>query len=198
MTTLNQLIEQMEWINPPKKAKYDASQERVTLTTKLNTDFWQQTHYKFQRDDGHIFAIKARGNFCLSVKMTLKATNRYDQGGLILREDSGNWLKTSLEYIPDGPNKLGSVQTTNGFSDWAIQETDESNECYFRLIRIDQDVYVACSQDGEDWQTIRMCHVEGGAQVGLYACSPQGEDLDVTFSELTFFEGIRDRTQAYR
>lgn len=198
MKTLNQLIDQMEWLNPPKTASYSASQESLTISTKLNTDFWQQTHYQFKRDDGHFYGLKTRGNFYLSVKVTMTPNTRYDQAGLMLRGDSGNWVKTSIEYIPDGVNKLGSVVTREDFSDWATQETEEGSQCYFRLIRIADDLYIAWSTDGEMWQPLRMCHFEGGNQVGFYACSPQGEALEVCFSEVVYFEGIADRSKAYQ
>lgn len=197
MKTLNQLIDQMEWLNPPKEASYSASQESLTMKSKLNTDFWQQTHYQFKRDDGHFYGLKPRGNFYLSSKIIMTPTNRYDQAGLMLRGDSSNWVKTSIEYIPDGLNKLGSVVTQDGFSDWATQEIEEGNQSYFRMIRIEDDLYIAWSLDGENWSPIRMCHFEGGLQVGVYSCSPQGEDFSVCFSEVTYFEGIADRTKAY-
>ncbi len=198
MKTLNQLIDHMEWLNPPKEAQYHANQESLTMTTKLNTDFWQQTHYQFKRDDGHFYGLKPRGNFHLSAKITMSPSNRYDQAGLMLRGDSGNWLKTSIEYIPEGLNKLGSVVTRSDFSDWATQEIEEGSQCYLRLIRIADDVYIAWSKEGEQWLPMRMCHFEDGQQVGFYSCSPQGENLTVSFSEVVYFEGIADRTKAYQ
>lgn len=46
------------------------------------------------------------------------------------------WLKTSLEYIPEGPSHLGAVVTNNGYSDWSTQDypTEEAkNKFVFEL-----------------------------------------------------------------
>ncbi|EGH34067.1 hypothetical protein PSYJA_36139, partial [Pseudomonas syringae pv. japonica str. M301072] len=38
------------WLNPPRHCSL--TDERLTVTTDPQTDFWQQTHYGFCRDTG--------------------------------------------------------------------------------------------------------------------------------------------------
>ncbi len=44
------------------------------------------------------------------------------------------WLKTSIEYEPNGMCKLGAVVTNQGYSDWSTQgyKTGPSDK-YFRI-----------------------------------------------------------------
>jgi regulation of enolase protein 1 (concanavalin A-like superfamily) len=50
-----------------------------------------------------------RGDFVLSPFVRFHPVYPYDQAGLIVRLSAECWLKTSVEYEPDGPNRLGAV-----------------------------------------------------------------------------------------
>ncbi|WP_251028015.1 DUF1349 domain-containing protein [Bacillus sp. ISL-77] len=64
-----------------------------------------------QADNGHFLYYEVNGDFRLTTKVKSKPQNRYDQAGLMVRLSSDTWLKTSVEYIPDGNSKLGVVVT---------------------------------------------------------------------------------------
>lgn len=50
--------------------------------------------------------------------------------------NSDNWLKASVEYENDKTQRLGSVVTNNGYSDWASNDIDARyKEMWFRLSR---------------------------------------------------------------
>ncbi len=38
------------WLNEPEEYHFDRG---LILKTEPNTDFWQRTHYGFERDNGH-------------------------------------------------------------------------------------------------------------------------------------------------
>lgn len=198
--TFNDLYPTMSWYNAPAEMQVDTEKELLIVTTKKDTDFWQQTHYGFKRDDGHFLSTEAVDNFLFSVKIKMLPQQRYDQAGLMLRLDEGNWAKTSVEYIPEADNKLGSVVTKDGFSDWATMAVPDRDSYYFRIIKIRETVYVATSIEGEKWETIRLFHMKPTAeplQIGVYACSPQGDKLEVEMSELHYEKGFTDKEEAY-
>ena len=88
------------------------------------------------------------------------------------------WLKTSIEYEPDEPNRLGAVVTRYGYSDWSTQDISKQvREYHLRIRREGNDYITDYRQSGKDpWSQIRMAHLENiekkNVQCGLYACSP--------------------------
>ena len=54
---------------------------------------------------------------------------RYDQSGIVMYLDSENWLKAAVEYENEDIQRLGSVVTNNGYSDWASVDVDASIKC---------------------------------------------------------------------
>ena len=128
--------------------------------------------------------------------------SRYDQAGLMIRYSENAWVKTSLEYIPDGLCKLGAVVTNNGYSDWSTQYVDYKDvNLYYRISKIMNNCYVDFSLDGEDWKQIRIAHLdipeEAPIALGLYACSPQGKGQSVRFDFLCVEELSDDPKKAY-
>ena len=54
--------------------------------------------------------------------------------------NSENWLKASVEYENNKIQRLGSVVTNNGYSDWASVDIDAAQKSiWFRLSRRDDD-----------------------------------------------------------
>ncbi|TFD99914.1 DUF1349 domain-containing protein [Jeotgalibacillus sp. R-1-5s-1] len=192
----------LKWENEPAEWKVDQEKGQLEFKTDENTDYWQRTHYGFQADNGHFLAFETNENFRMTTKVRAVPQSKYDQAGLMLRFSEDVWLKTSLEYIPDGQSKLGAVVTNRGFSDWSTQFVDiEKVELYFRLSRIGLNAYADFSWDGETWNQIRIAHLdlpEGAAlKAGLYACSPQGKDQLVQFDYLKIEKLSDDPSEAY-
>ncbi|MBB6510785.1 regulation of enolase protein 1 (concanavalin A-like superfamily) [Rhizobium soli] len=48
-------LENGTWVNEP--ANWEVSADRLTMTTDQKTDFWQKTHYGFERDSGHFLGV---------------------------------------------------------------------------------------------------------------------------------------------
>ena len=57
--------------------------------------------------------------FSFVVKTEFESHQRFDQFCIVMYLDSENWLKASIEYENEAFQRLGSVVTNNGYSDWA-------------------------------------------------------------------------------
>lgn len=192
----------LQWRCEPKHWFIDTTRSQLTLETDAQTDYWQKTHYGFEADNGHFLYMTTQKNFRMTTRVEAVPRSRYDQAGLMIRHSENAWVKTSLEYIPDGFSKLGAVVTNKGYSDWSTQYVDYKDmNLYFRISRIGQNCYVDFSLDGEDWKQIRIAHLdipEGDPlALGLYACSPQGEKQGVRFDFLSVEELSNEPTDAY-
>lgn len=195
-----EISKNLKWFSPPKEWKLDYGGSNLIIKTDKQTDFWQKTHYGFQADNGHFLYYELNGDFRLTTKVKSKPKNRYDQAGLMVRYSNATWLKTSVEYIPDGNSKLGVVVTKHGYSDWSSQEflVDQSS-LFYRITRRENNYYVDYSLDGITWRQIRMTYLVEETRhikVGIYACSPQGEGYEAKFDFIKI-ENINNDTKVY-
>ncbi len=163
----------------------------LTIQPDAPTDFWRKTHYGFEADNGHFLYARVSGDFRLSAEILMTPRSQYDQAGLMVRISKTCWLKTSLEYEPGGPSRLGAVVTNAGYSDWSTQDVDASiNQLRLRVTRAGADYVVEASLDAENWIHLRTAHLHepGGpaAEVacGVYACSPKAAGLRAQFRNL--------------
>jgi uncharacterized protein len=183
----------LQWWNAPRRVELRDS--RLVVTTRANTDFWQRTFYGFRRDDGHCLLREWRGgDFTLTTKVRVHPVHQYDQAGLIVRFSADCWLKTSVEFEPDHPNRLGAVVTNAGWSDWSTQDVPHTLDAIqLRIRRVERTYLVEAApavSDVPSWSQIRLAHLaeDDGrpVQCGLYACSPTGEGLVAEFDYLRF------------
>ncbi|MCD6475905.1 MAG: DUF1349 domain-containing protein [Anaerolineaceae bacterium] len=181
------LDERLEWFCEP--INWESSNGKLILNTDAKTDFWARTHYGFINDNGHCLWLPIKDNFVLSTKVSFSPKNQYDQSGLIIRISPDCWLKTSVEYEPDEPNRLGVVVTNNGFSDWSTQDvSDEMTTVELRITRDGQDYTVEFrNENNSHWSQLRVAHLHDPAQnvnAGLYACSPIEAGYTAIFENL--------------
>jgi uncharacterized protein len=171
-----------KWINTP--GKFTLGTDRLTIITDPETDFWQRTYYGFQNDNGHAFVKDVEGDFTFVVKTDFEPVGQYDQCGIILYQDSENWVKASVEYENEQFARLGSVVTNLGFSDWGSTDISaEIHSVWYRFSRLGADFCIEYSFDGEGYQQMRIFHIHNpiaAARVGVYACSP----MDFTFNAI--------------
>lgn len=181
----------MEWIRPPKHCIL--TDDRVEITTEPFTDLWQRTYYHFRNDNAPALQLRTGEKFfSFVVKVDFDTKVRYDQSGIILYLDSDNWLKASLEYENDRIQRLGSVVTNNGYSDWASVDVDASiRSAWFRLSRREDDFCIEHSVDGKDFRQMRVCHLFAARdeiRFGIYACSAENSSFTAVFSHLELTE----------
>jgi hypothetical protein len=189
----------LRWWNPPPRVEIRNS--RLFMATRGGTDFWQRTHYGFRVDNGHCLLCEWDGSdFVVTTTVRFYPVHQYDQCGLIVRFSPDCWLKTSVEFEPEGPNRLGAVVTNAGWSDWSTQDLPKSVDAVcFRVRREDADYlveYAPVDPDGPTlaWSQIRMAHLtedvlSRAAQCGLYACSPKGAGFTAEFEHLRIKRG---------
>ena len=182
-----------QWINEP----FDVSAgERLTFQTAPDTDFWRNTHYGFNRMTAHAFVTDVSAErFTCRATIEMEPSHTYDQAGILLYVNDDHWLKTSVEYIPDGPSHLGAVVTSFGYSDWSTR--DFSNDAIrgpltFELVYTHGDVEVFFEYGDGRREQLRIAHLHDVStlRVGPYACSPDTEapGFKVTISDWTVTE----------
>ena len=175
------------WTRPPQD--FTITDDTVTIITQPVTDLWQRTYYGFQNDNAPVLQLETEETyFSFVVKTEFESKHRYDQCGIVIYLDSENWLKASIEYENEEFQRLGSVVTNHGYSDWATTDIPSSvKTMWYRLSRRESDYCIECSEDGEHFKQMRICHLWEGAQkitFGIYACSPEESSFTAKFSNM--------------
>jgi uncharacterized protein len=177
------LLVKMKWLNEPGSAKQ--SGEQLVITTKPKTDFWRKTFYDYVTDNGHFFFLPVAGDFTFESRVAGKYAALYDQAGLMVRMDSGNWLKCGLELV-DGIGHA-SVVVTRDFSDWSTVRGITANDpIWWRIVRKGSSLEVLYSLDGKSFTSTRLGYLPSQASVdtGIMCCSPEGPGFRCTFDEI--------------
>jgi hypothetical protein len=182
----------LRWYCEPARWSVDPLRRWLTVEPNGGTDFWQKTSYGYENDNGHLLYADLLGDFVMTTQVCSHPVHQYDQAGLMVRLSRTCWLKTSVEYEPDGPSRLGVVVTNQGYSDWSTQDFPAGKSVVaLRIQRQGGDYQVDAADDGGDWKQIRLTHLHedrDGATIaaGLYACSPKGAGFVAEFSFLRF------------
>ena len=179
------------WIRQPEK--FAIGSDGVEIITQPYTDLWQRTYYGFCNDNAPVLQIKtAERYFSFEVKTAFDGKRRFDQCGVALYLNGENWLKASVEYENDLIQRLGSVVTNDGFSDWATTDISSSvHELYYRLSRRESDYCIESSLDGKEYKQMRICHLTRGAgeiAFGIYACGPENSSFRARFTQMRVTE----------
>ena len=183
----------LTWHAEPKRWRLDRPAMSLQISPDAGTDFWQRTHYGFEVDNGHFLYQELSADFVFSARVAVRPVHQYDQAGLMVRVSRACWLKTSVEFEPGRPNRLGAVVTNAQYSDWSTQPLDSSvSVMHFRIRAEAGDYIVEAAADGVNWEQIRMARLvetSSTVKVGLYACSPKGEGFDAQFSSVALRRG---------
>lgn len=180
-------LSEFKWTRSPEK--YEIKKESVEIITEPNTDLWQRTYYGFRNDNAPLFQISSKEKFfSFTVKTQFDSKKRFDQCGIIMYLDSENWLKASVEFENEKIQRLGSVVTNHGYSDWATTDIDSNVKImWYRLSRREADFCIECSYDGVEFKQMRICHIwEGTDEIrfGIYACSPEHSSFKAVFTDM--------------
>ena len=189
-----------KWLNKPKL--FTINDELITITTEPNTDLWQRTYYGFRNDNAPALLLDNQINFSFTTKVSFSYQTRFDQCGLVIYIDCDNWFKASLEYDSEKISHLGSVVTNLGYSDWAKTDVSPKTYMWYRLSRRGADFLIESSQDGIDFNQMRIFHLHSLGETstemgklnppappklpirfGLYACSPLNSSFEARFTD---------------
>ena len=179
------------WTRPPER--FSVTEDKIEIWTHPHTDLWQRTYYGFQNDNAPVLQMTTDERyFSFTVKTAFESKRRFDQCGVALYLDSENWLKASIEYENEQYQRLGSVVTNHGYSDWATTDIPaEKKEMWYRLSRRESDYCFECSEDGQNFRQMRICHLwEGAGEItfGVYACSPEESSFRAEFTHFEMTE----------
>lgn len=179
------------WIREADRS--EVTDDRITIYTQPKTDLWQRTYYGFQNDNAPVLQMKTSEKyFSFIVKTEFDSKARFDQCGIVVYQDSENWIKASIEYENEQYQRLGSVVTNHGYSDWATTDIDASvKSMWYRLSRRESDYCIECGMDGITFRQMRICHLwkgDGEISFGVYACSPVEGSFRAEFTNMQITE----------
>jgi uncharacterized protein len=175
----------LHWFNEPERWRVENG---LHIATTAATDFWQRTHYGFRADNGHFLFTPWTGDFTMTAHVRFQPAHQYDQAGLMVRFSEDEWLKTSVEFEPEGPARLGAVVTRSGYSDWSTQDFPRDRRDIELRVRREHDTFLIDwrAAESEHWVQLRVAPLACGAEatIGLYACSPKAPGLQASFAWL--------------
>lgn len=174
----------MEWFNEPQNWSYENNILKVDVDS--GTDYWRITHYDFIRDNGHFFYQNQDGDFTATVRIRGNYRELYDQGGLMIRIDEKNWIKTGIEFV-NGVQNLSAV-VTREFSDWSVvQRNDNPKEVWFKLKREKDFVEISYSFDNQEFAMLRLAYFppDVSVQIGMMCAAPDGKGFPIEFDNFS-------------
>ena len=186
------------WIRQPEN--FLITDNKIEIITLPNTDLWQRTYYGFQNDNAPVLQLATNEKyFSFVVKTEFDSKTRFDQCGIVIYLDSENWLKASVEYENNSFQRLGSVVTNYGYSDWATTDIPaDIKSVWYRLSRRKSDYLIEFSYNGIDFKQMRICHLAKGDQTinfGIYACSPEQSSFKATFTQMEITDCVWKKHQ---
>lgn len=186
------------WIRQPEN--FLITDNKIEIITLPNTDLWQRTYYSFQNDNAPVLQTATNEKyFSFVVKTEFDSKTRFDQCGIVIYLDSENWLKASVEYENNSFQRLGSVVSNYGYSDWATTDIPaDIKSVWYRLSRRESDYLIEFSYNGIDFKQMRICHLAKGDQTinfGIYACSPEQSSFKATFTQMEITDCVWKKHQ---
>ncbi len=186
------------WIRQPEN--FLITDNKIEIITLPNTDLLQRTYYGFQNDNAPVLQTATNEKyFSFVVKTEFDSKTRFDQCGIVIYLDSENWLKASVEYENNSFQRLGSVVTNYGYSDWATTDIPaDIKSVWYRLSRRESDYLIEFSYNGIDFKQMRICHLAKGDQTinfGIYACSPEQSSFKATFTQMEITDCVWKKHQ---
>jgi regulation of enolase protein 1 (concanavalin A-like superfamily) len=177
------LLAKMRWLNPPASSRQSGGQ--ITAVSKAKSDFWQKTRYHYSADNGHFLRLSVAGDFAIQARVVGEYRTLYDQAGMMIRLNSGTWLKCGLVFV----NGVGNAVTvvTRDYSDWStVPGFAARAPLWWRIVRRDRSLEVLYSADARSYMLVRVGYLPLPLRVdvGVMCASPEGEGFPCTFDEL--------------
>lgn len=143
-----------QYISNPESTKF--TEDQISILTYPETDFWQRTYYGFQKTNASFVMFNTdEQRLSFKFKAEFEYAHTFDQCGAIIYLDDENWVKASVEFEKKGVQKLGSVVTNLGYSDWAsFNISPLLKKMWYKIIRYNNDFIIFSSKDGILFQQI--------------------------------------------
>ncbi|MDX1909680.1 MAG: DUF1349 domain-containing protein [Bacteroidia bacterium] len=175
----------LTWDNTP--LRYTLDPDRLVLTAGPETDMFRDPNVTYNTDNAPKLMFTADTHFVLSVRIRHAFTSKWDGGGVVLWQDSLNWVKFCFEKDYTGAHRVVTV-VTRDVSDDCNSIAVKSDRVYYKIAKADHVITLYCSEDNRNWLLVRHLQFEADApwQVGFLAQSPTGKQCEVVFSEISY------------
>lgn len=178
----SQTFERMQWFNEPES--YTINNGVLEMDVPAQTDFWRIAHYGFTVDDGPFLYSTHGGEFEAKIRVSGDYKVRFDQAGMMIRENHENYVKFGIEYV-DGKFNISAV-VTHHTSDWSVIQLDKPVPfIWLKAVRRLDAIELFYSFDDKEYIMMRTLWMRDNCplQVGPVAACPDGKGFKARFSD---------------
>lgn len=177
-----QSLDKMTWFNEPES--YKISKGTLEMDVPAQTDFWRIAHYGFTVDDGPFLYATEGGEFEAKIKVSGDYRERFDQAGMMIRQDHENYVKFGIEFV-DGKFNISTV-VTHHTSDWSVIRLDNPIPyIWLKAVRRLDAIEIFYSFDDKEYTMMRTLWMQDNCplMVGPVAACPDGQGFKAKFSD---------------
>lgn len=177
-----QSLEKMQWFNEPES--YTIKGNRLEMDVPAQTDYWRIAHYGFTVDDGPFLYTTVGGEFEAKIKVSGDYKVRFDQAGMMIRQDHENYVKFGIEFV-DGKFNISTV-VTHHTSDWSVIQLDKPIPyLWLKAVRRLDAIEIYYSFDDKEYTMMRTLWMQDNCplMVGPVAACPDGQGFKAVFSD---------------
>lgn len=177
------ILSRMTWLNPPPLSHIDHG--RLTVHSTPKADFYRMPGWII--DTGNFFHLPIEGDFLFQARISGDYISQYDQTGLMVRQDTENWMKCGVEFADN--QRCASVVITRDLSDWStMRSPTQTASIWWRVTRKHNSLQMFTSLDGINFTSVRQSYGYLAStprlEVGLYCASTQGNGVAATFDSI--------------
>ena len=177
-----QSLEKMQWFNEPES--YHIEGGVLEMDVPAQTDYWRIAHYGFTVDDGPFLHATYGGEFEAKIKVSGDYRTRFDQAGMMIRQDHENYVKLGIEFV-DGKFNISAV-VTHHTSDWSVIQLEKPIPyLWLKAVRRLDAIELFYSFDDKEYTMMRTLWMQDNCplQVGPVAACPDGQGFKARFSD---------------
>lgn len=168
-------------------AGFTNSGDKFSITAKGSTDMYRAADNSYMYYNAPRLAFTPDANFILTVKISLKFSQKWDAGGIVLEADSLHYIKFAFEKDYTLKNRVVSV-VTKSFSDDCNSMEVNDNQIYYKMAKNGDMILLYESFNGRKWYLVRELNfaTRTKLKLGFLAQSPVGKGSTVSFSEIAY------------
>ena len=177
-----QTLEKMQWFNEPEE--YRIKGGVLEMEVPAQCDYWRISHYGFTVDDGPFLYATYGGEFEAKIKVSGDYKERFDQAGMMIRQDHENYVKFGIEFV-DGKFNISAV-VTHQTSDWSVIQLEKAIPfIWLKAVRRLDAIELFYSFDDKEYIMMRTLWMQDNCplQVGPVAACPDGQGFKAVFSD---------------
>ncbi len=175
-----------DWYNEPENVIFNG--DKMVVTAKSETDFWQSNGHGFKKDDGHFFYKTTDADFVMVACWSFGDISGFKQCGVMVRNADDLWFKAAMMCQDVQNLEIGHCLTAAGNSDWASVMLPEMPEkLWYKIVRRKNDYLAFYSLNGTDYIKMRQFYLTGeNVCIGAYICNPQHGVFRAVLEDVSF------------